>query len=230
MTPGEQQATWAQLREWVTWLHDRYELGIEERLPHCWAQHPGLIEELWALRAWREEIYDADEPSGQAARYWHAEMRQVIAAAATFYAAGCRAGHRGAGTAAAADTRLQQRWAAADPLAGIPPAALAAAREQAQPDTGGYLSQAAMDAALQHGDALPMSAAVTDFACYDGSWWTATDGGWLRVTGTAFAARIDACAAQLAEADTSAARCLAMRDSRRQHPGPDDVTSTDLTT
>jgi len=51
MTAGERQAAWNQLRAWVTWLHDRYELGTEERLPRCWAEHPGLIEELWALKA-----------------------------------------------------------------------------------------------------------------------------------------------------------------------------------
>ena len=68
-----------ELRAWVTWLHDRYELSVEDRLPRCWASHPGLIEELSALKAWREEIYASSQPSGQAARYWHAELRQVTA-------------------------------------------------------------------------------------------------------------------------------------------------------
>jgi hypothetical protein len=40
MTPG-QQAAWAELRAWVAWLHDRYELGTEDRLPRCWPRHPG---------------------------------------------------------------------------------------------------------------------------------------------------------------------------------------------
>jgi hypothetical protein len=57
MTPGQQQAACAELRAWVAWLHDRYELGTEDRLPRCWARHPGLVEELWALRAWRLEVY-----------------------------------------------------------------------------------------------------------------------------------------------------------------------------
>src|SRR3954451_1713060 len=57
MSPAERRSAWAALVDWVIWLHDRYELGIEERLPGCWAEHPGLIEELWALKTWREEIY-----------------------------------------------------------------------------------------------------------------------------------------------------------------------------
>ena len=59
MTPGEQVAEWAALRAWVAWLYDRYELATEDRLPRCWASHPGLVEELYALKAWREEIYTA---------------------------------------------------------------------------------------------------------------------------------------------------------------------------
>ena len=78
MSTGERHVAWSQLRAWVTWLHDRYELSAEDRLPRCWPQHPGLIEELWALKAWREEIYQASQPSGQAARYWHTELRQVL--------------------------------------------------------------------------------------------------------------------------------------------------------
>ena len=106
MSPSQRRTAWVDLVDWVVWLHDRYELSVEERLPACWAEHPGLIEELRALKIWREEIYgnasgsthddDADgaagPASGQAARYWHAELRQVIQAAPTFDAGGCRAG------------------------------------------------------------------------------------------------------------------------------------------
>lgn len=31
MTPGEQMTAWAQLRAFVTWLTDRYELAVEEK-------------------------------------------------------------------------------------------------------------------------------------------------------------------------------------------------------
>ena len=72
LSPGELIAEWAGLRAWVTWLAGRYELSVEERLPRCWARHPGLVEELWALKAWREEIYASGTTgTGQAARYWH---------------------------------------------------------------------------------------------------------------------------------------------------------------
>ena len=100
ITPAERATAWAELVEWTVWLHDRYELATEERLPRCWPQHPGLIEELWALRGWRLAIYigDGSPAAGQAARYWHGELRQVIAAATSVYAAGCRASHRSAMT------------------------------------------------------------------------------------------------------------------------------------
>ena len=68
-----------------------------------WARHPGLVEELWALRAWRLEVYSGGQPAGQAARYWHTELRQLVQAAVPMYAAGCRTGHRGASMLAADD-------------------------------------------------------------------------------------------------------------------------------
>ena len=120
MTPGQQQAAWAELRAWVAWPYDRYELGTEDRLPRCWPRHPGLVEELWALRAWRLEVYSGGHPSGQAARYWHTELRQLVQAAVPMYAAGCRTGHRGASTLAADDPGLAEEWARAYPLAGTP--------------------------------------------------------------------------------------------------------------
>jgi hypothetical protein len=67
LTPGQLAAEWAGLRAWVTWLRDRYELTVEERLPRCWALHPGLIEELTALRAWRSEIWSSGQPGTEAA-------------------------------------------------------------------------------------------------------------------------------------------------------------------
>lgn len=97
MTGPQRIAAWGGLCDWVTWLHDRYELAVESRLPQCWAEHPGLIEELWALKVWREEVYGGapDQQVGQAARYWHVELRTVVANATTVYATACRTGHRG---------------------------------------------------------------------------------------------------------------------------------------
>ena len=201
MSPGERHVAWSQLRTWVTWLHDRYELGVEDRLPRCWPQHPGLVEELWALKAWREEIYEAGQPSGQAARYWHTELRQVIQAATAVYAAGCRTGHRGARTSAADDARLQQRWATASPLAGIPGLYLDAAR---QDRPGHWLSQAAMAEALDNGSAQPLSASLPDHIYCAGTWWRPGPGGWARVTEAGLTAQLGVWAAQLARADTHA--------------------------
>jgi hypothetical protein len=192
----------------VTWLHDRYELGIEGRLPRCWAQHPGLVEELWALKAWREEIYEASQPSGQAARYWHAELRQVIQAATSFYAAGCRTGHRGATSLAAEDAPLQQRWAAASPVTGIPAAALGADLEKQQP--GRWLSPIAMAEALDAGRAKPLSTALPDYIWCADAWWRASADGWARITDTGLTARLNSWATQMAQADAQATRKAAM--------------------
>jgi len=199
MTDGQREVAWTQLRAWVTWLHDRYELGAEERLPQCWAGHPGLVEELWALRAWREEIYQSGQASGQAARYWHAELRQVIQAATTHYAAGCRTGHRQPPVLAAEDAELQRRWAAASPLTGIPAADLAASRYKDQP--GQWLAPAAVASALDTGQARPLNPSLPGYIHASGAWWMPGAGGWVRVTDPPFAALLDAWANRLASAD-----------------------------
>ncbi|MEU9889984.1 hypothetical protein AB0M95_13000 [Sphaerisporangium sp. NPDC051017] len=220
MDPGERQANWARLRAWATWLHDRYELGVEERLPRCWAQHPGLIEELWALKAWREEIYDAKQPSGQAARYWHAELRQTMHAAITFYAAGCRAGHRGADGLAAEDAALQQRWATADPAAGIPAGMLQA--DDAAPgrsDSYLFLTAATMTTHHEQAAAVPLGTTVTDFLHHDGSWWTPGQGGWLRIIDPHLDRRLNQRSAALALADRSVERHRAFKATGRAAKG-----------
>jgi hypothetical protein len=173
MTPGEQTAAWAELRAWVTWLHDRYELSVEDRLPRCWARHPGLVEELCALKAWREEIYSGSQPSGQAARYWHAELRQVLHAAATQYALGCRTGHRAAVRLAVEDPALLQEWAAAYPLAGVPGIDLAAG-------AGAPTPTAAVAAALDNGSAVPVPG-IRDTLFCEGRWLAPSASGWIEV-------------------------------------------------
>jgi hypothetical protein len=193
-------AAWADLAAWVTWLHDRYELSVEERLPHCWASHPGLIEELSALRAWRLEIWNAAQPSGQAARYWHAEMRQTITAALTFYAAGCRAGHRDAEPAA---PELRRRWAATPPGSPGP----------APPGNAGrYLTGTAMTAHVSAGRAAALSETVTGYLHHDQSWWTQAPGGWQRVADPSAAALLDHHARILARADQAVRRAAVRQD------------------
>jgi hypothetical protein len=190
MTAGQREVAWTQLRAWVTWLHDRYELGVEERLPRCWASHPGIIEELWALKAWRDEIYQSSQPSGQAARYWHSELRQVIQAATTHYAAGCRTGHRRPAPFAAEDAELQRRWASATPLAGIPPADLAAGQRIGL--SGHWVGPAAMAEAIDTGAARPLGPSLPGYIHWAGTWWMPGAGGWVPVTDEPFTELLDA--------------------------------------
>ena len=179
LTSGEQTAAWASLRAWVTWLYDRYELSVEDRLPRCWPSHPGLIEELTALKAWREEIYSSAQPSGQAARYWHAELRQVLHAAATQYALGCRTGHRSATALAADNPDLPGEWAAADPLAAVPGTDLAAGTARR---AGSVTSTAAIGTALDNGTAIPVPG-IRDTIIYEGRCLAPASSGWTEVPG-----------------------------------------------
>jgi hypothetical protein len=179
MTPGQLAAEWSGLRAWVAWLHGRYELAVEERLPRCWAQHPGLIEELSALRAWRAEIYASGQPgTGQAALYWHSELRRVIQAATTVYAAGCRTGHRGAPALAAIGREVLDEWGGAYPLAGIPEIDITAGQARGTSDwaTGDEIA-----VALDLGDAEPVP--ESELVKHAGAYWAAAAGGWVQVPG-----------------------------------------------
>lgn len=183
MTPVQQRANWGDLVAWVIWLHDRYELSQEEKLPICWAQHPGLIEELWALRTWRQEIYTTTIGGavagggafGQAARYWHGELRQVLHAASTQYAAGCRAAHRSATSLTDLDPDLHTRWQDADPLTGIPTTLLNPPKP-AGAGPGLVIGGRVLREALHHGRARLLSETVADYIHYDGTWWTPAPG------------------------------------------------------
>ncbi|WP_194904779.1 hypothetical protein [Catenulispora rubra] len=205
MSAEERVRAWSTLRDWVTWLHDRYELSTESRLPHCWVEHPGLIEELWALMAWREEIYTNGQPGaqGQAARYWHTEMRNLVAAAASFYAAGCRAGHRTAEPLTTNATSLQESWARADAMAGIPQGLLS---DEAA-DTSLRISAKTMATAISRGNAKLLSPSIPEYAHHDGTWWLVDGtGSWIRVTHDDFAASLDESAARMAQAAEAARR------------------------
>ena len=206
MNPEERRAAWPQLIGWVTWLHDRYELSVETRLPRCWSQHPGLIEELWALKVWREEIYGAQGPSGQAARYWHNELRQLITSAVMFYARNCRSGHKNDGVVLAATSpEIQSAWSAGDPLAGVPAHLLAAAKKENMTDSDLFLTTATMAAHLACGKATAMSRSVDAFVSYDRSWWKQTDDGWAKITDVMISQGLDFRRSHLAEADARVA-------------------------
>lgn len=217
LTPQERAEAWHDLLNWVTWLHDRYELSIESRLPRCWTQHPGLIEELWALKVWREEIYSARESSGQAARYWHAELRQTVHAAATFYASGCRSGHKASVVMADANPELLDRWASGDPLGGVPADMLLTSQAVIGATTGETLqliADAAMREHIQAGRARYISRTLQDAVHHDGSWWypdPAQPGHWRRNLDRDFADLCDRREARLAAADAAVAQRQALR-------------------
>lgn len=214
LSPLDRDVAWRELLSWVTWLHDRYELSVESRLPRCWSQHPGLIEELWALKVWREEIYNGRESSGQAARYWHAELRQTIHAAATFYAAGCRSGHKPAAVEADANPELLNRWAAGNPVAGVPAALLLASQTAGNPASDlELIPDEVMRKHITAGRAHFISETMQDAIKFDSAWWyvdPAHAGKWRRNVEPGFTELCERRAAKLAKADAAVARRKAL--------------------
>ena len=177
MTEPEYVLAWEQLREWTTWLISRYRLMLEDRIPPCWAEHPELIEELWALRAWRTEAYGL-EGSGQSAVYWHQALVTFLGHISAWWAGGCRAGH------AETDTEIfpfqTDVWASADPLAGIPLAMRPTASILTNPATDqgvitmpnvNVLTSKQMQVLTDAGLAHPQHETIVAFTYYDGSWW-----------------------------------------------------------
>jgi hypothetical protein len=177
MREPEHVLAWEQLRAWTAWLIGRYRLVLEDRLPGCWPQHPELIEELWALRAWRIEVY-GPEGTGQSAVYWHQALVTFLGHVSGWWAGGCRAGH------ASPDTSLSpeqaRAWASADPLAGVPRSIRPPASIRTDPATDpgvitmsdvNVLTAAQMQALTNATLAHPQQEAVVAFTYYDGSWW-----------------------------------------------------------
>lgn len=171
MNEPERVLAWQQLRDWTVWLVNRYRLTLEDRLPGCWPQHPELIEELWALRAWRAEAYSR-EGNGQSAVYWHQALVGFLGHVSSWWAGGCRAGH--ASTDTDLDSEQTAAWAHINPLGGIPhrsrTAASADPEKSAIPDLN-VLSAEQMQALTNAGLARPHPDAASAFTHYDGSWW-----------------------------------------------------------
>lgn len=214
-TPAQRKAAWVELVEWVVWLHDRYELATETRIPHCWHQHPGLIEELFALKVWREQIYAPEAPSAQAARYWHNELRQVVQAAATFYAKGCRSGHKvPAGQFVGADEALQTKWLSGDPLIGVPPGLLKATGTIAADPP--IMSASDMRAAIDAGLTRPLGAQIDEFQHFNGVWWMPhpDHDSWVQITDPLFAAELDTTAERMKAADALVDESHRLHDAR----------------
>ncbi|MBR7827558.1 hypothetical protein KDK95_14665 [Actinospica sp. MGRD01-02] len=176
MNEPEYVLAWQQLREWTTWLANRYRLSIEDRLPNCWPRHPELIEELWALRAWRSEAYGT-EGSGQSATYWHQALVTFLSHVSGWWAGGCRAGHDGSNTDITSET--VRAWAESDPMVGIPTPLRPKASTPDNTETEGEITMpnvntltgAQMQALTTAGLAHPQHETIVAFTYYDGSWW-----------------------------------------------------------
>lgn len=170
MTEPEYALAWQELRDWTAWLVGRYRLVLEDRLPGCWPHHPELIEELWALRAWRSEAY-GPEGGGQSAVYWHQALVAFLGHVSIWWAGGCRAGHTNPNT----DLRPEQTrgWANADPLAGVPQPLRPTPSEQGvitMPELN-VVTAAQMRALTNASLAHPHDENIVAFTYYDGSWW-----------------------------------------------------------
>lgn len=201
LSPAERQREWRELVAWVEWLHDRYELSIAGRLPGCWPHHPGLIEELRALKTWREQIYTSASPSGQAARAWHNELRSLAASLSGFYATGCRArtDHRAPQALQAANPDATQQWLNADPNAGIPAHLLAPGWTTDAATEGDHMiGHDQMQQQLNDGTATALEGAG-EYVHHGACWWAATPDGWLKITDPAVAAELDSAQARLAD-------------------------------
>jgi hypothetical protein len=215
------RAAWEDLVDWVIWLHDRYELSVEHRLPDCWPHHPGLVEELAALKAWRAEIYTAPTPdtpqaaaNGGQARAWHGELRNVLHAATTVYAPTCRAGHKTAPRHHTGDQQIRGEWIAAQPAPlprrgdPPPPPTRPDHRRGASPGTEAALvvSDQAMTRAVQRGHARALHPLLPGYMRFNGGWWAQhPDRTWIAVTDPATRAGLDQAARTLRPADQATA-------------------------
>jgi hypothetical protein len=75
LLPDDARQAWADLRDWVEHLVDRF--GLETRaVPPCWYQHNTVVEALSALRD-HERISFAPSASPTAAVDWFRALREI---------------------------------------------------------------------------------------------------------------------------------------------------------
>lgn len=209
MTAGERAAEWQALVGWVVWIHDLYELSRTERLPRCWPQHPGLVEELRSLKAWREHIYDTPGTAAtpHTARSWHGELRQSIAAATGFWAPGCRVGHQGTDLLATTQPLLPAQWAKHGPP-------VMDSAPQPEQHTNATMTAEAMHTALTDGTARRHSPGLPTAAHYDNAWWQRNDDSTWTRDDDQHAADLERSSQQLRDADAAYDRHINREDQQ----------------
>jgi len=97
-----------------------------------------------------------------------------------------------------------------------PPEDTAPATLAAVPDLEGLplaMTHAAMNAAYDNGDAVPLGTAVAWLLRYRQAWWVLYERGWLRIADNATAEDLDRAAARLAEPESIAARNTAIGET-----------------
>jgi len=87
------------------------------------------------------------------------------------------------------------------PAASTPDLAPVALPTDPAPELPLAVSHAAMNAAYDKGEAIPLAASMTWLIRYQDSWWVVYERGWLRVTDTATAEDLDQASARLDEAE-----------------------------
>lgn len=88
-TPEDQELLLEELDLWVDWLTDRYRLD-HRVVPHCWHDHPEILEELSALHlAWQGAYASTAMPD--APLRWHEQFAAACARLNDWVArTGCR--------------------------------------------------------------------------------------------------------------------------------------------
>ena len=92
-------------------------------------------------------------------------------------------------------------------MSTMPPGDAAPADRASAPELEGLpltMTHAAMNAAYDNGDAVPLGTAVAWLVRYREAWWVVYEHGWLRVTDAATVQDLDQAAARLAQAEAAA--------------------------
>jgi hypothetical protein len=94
MPEGDAPAAWDQLRDFVDWVAERYDLS-STLVPACWYRHSVVVEELSALRAAWDASFVVETDGGLGPIGWHERFALARARLREYgYSGECeRAGH-----------------------------------------------------------------------------------------------------------------------------------------